>query len=214
VAGNHDEPRIASRLGAAQARQMMVLLLTLRGTPTIYYGDELGFVDAVVPPERRQDPWGLQVTEVDVGRDPARAPMLWSVGKNGGFTDPGIEPWLPIIDPAQYSVDAQLGSQGTMLELTRSLLRLRRERVSLRLGSYTGLTGLPPNCYGFMRDHGSERMVIVASFADETVDVTLPLPGAWRLVATTSAVSAETPMIVSGSMRLDPREAVVLEPDG
>lgn len=92
VAGNHDEPRIATRIGVTQARAMMTLLLTLRGTPTIYYGDELGFIDAVVPPERRQDPWGLQVTEVDVGRDPARSPMIWTTGEHGGFTTPGVEP--------------------------------------------------------------------------------------------------------------------------
>ena len=81
--GNHDRRRVATPLGAAQARAAAVLLLTLRGTPTLYYGDELGLVDVDVPPERVQDPWELRVP--GHGRDGARTPMQWDDGPNAGF---------------------------------------------------------------------------------------------------------------------------------
>ncbi len=104
VLGNHDRPRIASRVGAAQARVAAMLLLTLRGTPTLYYGDELGMTDVTV---ERYD-----------FRDGARTPMQWR--RDGGFTDG--EPWLPYGDLA---VNAE--GPNSMLELHRRLIALRRE---------------------------------------------------------------------------------------
>jgi alpha-glucosidase len=104
VLGNHDRPRIASRVGAAQARVAAMLLLTLRGTPTLYYGDELGMAD--VPVERYDF------------RDGARTPMQWA--RNGGFTTG--EPWLPYGDLAVNAEDP-----NPMLELHRRLIALRRE---------------------------------------------------------------------------------------
>ena len=77
VLGNHDQPRIASRVGAAQARVAAMLLLTLRGTPTLYYGDELGMHDVTIPPERVQDPFEKNVPGLGLGRDPERTPMQW-----------------------------------------------------------------------------------------------------------------------------------------
>ena len=79
VLGNHDRPRLASRLGPAQALVAAVLLLTLRGTPTLYYGDELGLRDVAVPPEHVQDPWEKRVPGQGLGRDPVRAPMPWTL---------------------------------------------------------------------------------------------------------------------------------------
>ena len=78
VLGNHDRSRLATRLGPAQARVAAVLLCTLRGTPTLYYGDELGMPDVPIPPERVQDPYERNAPGLGVGRDPARTPMPWS----------------------------------------------------------------------------------------------------------------------------------------
>jgi alpha-glucosidase len=108
VLGNHDRPRIASRVGAAQARVAAMLLLTLRGTPTIYYGDELGMEDVRI--ERMADP--------GMARDPARTPMQWT--RDGGFTTGG--PWLPYGDLAVNAAD-----EPAMLSLHKALLGLRRE---------------------------------------------------------------------------------------
>jgi len=106
VLGNHDRPRVASRVGTAQARVAAMLLLTLRGTPTLYYGDELGMIDG---PDTGHDPGG---------RDGERTPMQWTAG--GGFTTG--EPWLPYGD---LSVNVQ--DEPAMLRLHRDLIALRRE---------------------------------------------------------------------------------------
>ncbi|NBO66966.1 MAG: alpha-amylase, partial [Acidobacteria bacterium] len=94
--GNHDKHRVASRVGVDQARIGMMLLLTLRGTPTIYNGEELGMEDAWIPAEHLQDPWELKSPGIGVGRDPERTPMLWSDALNSGFCPSDVEPWLPI----------------------------------------------------------------------------------------------------------------------
>ena len=126
VLGNHDRSRIASRLGPAQARVAAMLLLTLRGTPTLYQGDELGMEDVPIPPERVQDPYELNSPGLGVGRDPARTPMPWTDEEpNAGFCPPDVEPWLPFGDVA--SVEAQRDDPRSMLSLYRALLALRRE---------------------------------------------------------------------------------------
>ena len=138
--GNHDRPRIASRAGPAQARVAAVLLLTLRGTPTLYYGDELGLRDVAVPPDRVQDPWELRVPGQGLGRDPVRTPMPWSPEPNAGFCPPEIEPWLPLDpDHVRLSVAAQQRDAGSLLTLYRRLLALRRAEHALALGYWRGL---------------------------------------------------------------------------
>ena len=84
--GNHDRPRVASRIGAAQARVAAMLLLTLRGTPTIYQGEEIGMQDVAIPPDQVQDPFELNVPGFGLGRDPVRTPMPWTSEPHGGFT--------------------------------------------------------------------------------------------------------------------------------
>ncbi|MEM1271444.1 MAG: alpha-amylase family glycosyl hydrolase, partial [Bacteroidota bacterium] len=93
VLGNHDEKRIATRLGEPQSRAAAVLLLTLRGTPTLYYGDELGMREASIPDALQQDPWGQRVP--GLGRDGCRTPMQWDASSNAGFTEAAM-PWLPV----------------------------------------------------------------------------------------------------------------------
>ena len=94
VLGNHDRPRIATRVGAAQARVAAVLLLTLRGTPTLYYGDEIGLTDVAIPADRVQDPRELREPGLGLGRDPVRTPMPWNASAHAGFST--AEPWLPL----------------------------------------------------------------------------------------------------------------------
>jgi alpha-glucosidase len=129
VLGNHDQPRVASRVGADQTRAAAMLLLTLRGTPTLYYGDELGMEDVEVPPSRVVDP---------DGRDPERAPMPWTGEPGRGFCPDGVEPWLPFGDPA-VNVAAQEADPRSMLELHRRLLALRRSSDDLAEGAYETL---------------------------------------------------------------------------
>jgi alpha-glucosidase len=128
VLGNHDTPRVASRVGPAQARVAAMLLLTLPGTPILYYGDELGMRDVPVPPEQALDPIARLVP--GRGRDPERAPMPWDGGPGAGFTSG--RPWLPLgPDRATVNVAAQRDDPGSMLRLHRRLLRLRRSQPAL-----------------------------------------------------------------------------------
>ena len=131
--GNHDQPRVASRVGPGQARAAAMLLLTLRGTPTLYYGDELGLEDVEVPPERVVDP---------DGRDPERSPMPWTGAPGRGFTADGVQPWLPFGDAA-VSVEAQEADPRSMLSLHRRLLALRRSSDDLAAGAYATLAAGP-----------------------------------------------------------------------
>ncbi|MFC3695717.1 alpha-amylase family glycosyl hydrolase [Chenggangzhangella methanolivorans] len=135
VLGNHDQRRVASRIGVAQARVAAMLLLTLRGTPTLYYGDELGMTDVHVPHKLAQDPWELN--EPGNGRDPARTPMPWDGRVGGGFTDGA--PWLPLGDLSERNVAAELSDPRSMLSLQRALLALRRREPALATGFWSSI---------------------------------------------------------------------------
>jgi glycosidase len=205
VLGSHDDQRLATRLGEQGSRQAAVLLLTLPGSPTLYYGDEIGMREAEIPREMRQDPWGM--AEPDLGRDGCRTPMQWSADPCAGFTD-SEEPWLPVgRDYVERNVEAQLADPDSLLNLYRRMLRLRRGSVALRAGAYRTVAGVPPDCYAFERSAGDERVVVAINFADEPLLIEASeLTG--RIAVSTHRTSEGAE--VSGSLRLRPLEAVVL----
>ncbi|MFA6267693.1 MAG: alpha-amylase family glycosyl hydrolase [Pseudolabrys sp.] len=132
VLGNHDRPRLASRVGPEQARVAAMLLLTLRGTPTLYYGDELGMAQVAVAPERVQDPWERSVP--GLGRDGCRTPMPWDGGRFAGFLS--VEPWLPLGPDSEIrNVAAQSADPTSILDLYRTLITLRRGHPALNRGA-------------------------------------------------------------------------------
>src|SRR5207245_10261776 len=109
TAGNHDLTRFPTRWcggDAARARMALVMLLTLRGTPFLYYGDEIGMADVEVPPERAMDPLFHRFPGQRRSRDGARTPMRWRSGPGAGFTRSDVEPWLPL-DPTGAAVASQ-----------------------------------------------------------------------------------------------------------
>jgi alpha-glucosidase len=133
VLGNHDQHRIATRVGLAQARVAAMLLLTLRGTPTLYYGDEIGMRDVPIPRDRIQDPFEKNVPGRGLGRDPERTPMQWSAQARAGFTSG--EPWLPIAeDYREVNVESERDQPRSMLTLYRRLIALRRGEPALEVG--------------------------------------------------------------------------------
>jgi alpha-glucosidase len=162
VLGNHDQPRVASRLGLAQACVAMVLLMTLRGTPTLYYGDELGLENVPIPPERVRDPFGINMPSTDQGRDPERTPMPWDGSSNAGFTTG--EPWLPLgADHSIMNVEAQMRDPSSMLALTRALLELRRREPSISLGDWAPLA-VEGDVLAYIRCQDSRRFAVVLNF--------------------------------------------------
>jgi alpha-glucosidase len=180
--GNHDEPRVASRLGADRARQALMLMLTLRGSPTLYYGDELGMPNAPLSPAGTMDPWGLQ--DPTLSRDPQRAPMPWSREPNAGFCPAEARPWAPLAAAAKdLSVAAQLEDPGSFLCLTRRLLAVRKLSLPLRTGTYQTIEA-PEGCYAFAREAGGKRCLVVLNFSAQQCRFPLP-DDARRLMAST-----------------------------
>lgn len=175
VLGNHDEHRIVSRVGPEQARVAMTLLLTLRGTPTIYYGDEIAMHDVDVAPEVRQDPWGKNVPGLGLGRDPERTPMQWTTGPNAGFCPPSARPWLPVgADYRAINVETESRDATSMLSLTRRLIELRRSSPSLVSGTYRPIADAPTGCFVYLRQGENVRHLVALNFSDVEQHVNLP----------------------------------------
>ena len=174
VLGNHDQHRFASRAGVAQARIGMMLLLTLRGTPTIYHGDEIGMVDGEIPPDKIQDPAEINAPGLGLGRDPERTPIQWDDSPNAGFCPPNVEPWLPVA--ANYTtinVSRQKEQPDSMLTFTRRLIALRQETAALHAGDYRTLEA-DETLLAYVRETETERYVVVLNFGPEARTWTLP----------------------------------------
>ena len=169
VLGNHDRARVASRVGASQARVAAMLLLTLRGTPTIYQGEELGMENVPIPPDRVIDPWEKNVPGRGFGRDPVRTPLAWTGDAGAGFTTG--TPWLPIDARREMSVETQQHEPDSMLSLYRRLLRLRRAEPALALGDYESLS-VDDQVYVYARSLEGRRLIVALNFSDRPREVT------------------------------------------
>ncbi|MGH9079300.1 MAG: alpha-amylase family glycosyl hydrolase, partial [Acidimicrobiales bacterium] len=162
---NHDMSRFATRWAAGdpdRARVALFILLCLRGTPVLYQGDEIGLCDVPVPRDRLRDPLGIAYWPAYAGRDAMRTPMPWRPVPGGGFTDAGVEPWLPLGDPEACNVEEQRGDPGSMLTLTRDLIALRAGCPELGDGPYRALES-SSGSWAWGRGEG---MVIMANMTD------------------------------------------------
>ncbi len=170
VLGNHDLSRPASRYGAKENDDRLkvaaAMLLSLRGTPFIYYGDEIGMRDIPVRSKKDVlDPVGRRFWPLFKGRDGCRSPMQWTAARNAGFSVG--RPWLPVHqDSLQRNVESQLRDPASILSFYRTLLRLRRKHVALRRGDLTLLTGTPRAVLAFRRQSGEETLFVVLNFCD------------------------------------------------
>ena len=159
VLGNHDKSRVATRVGAAQARVAAMLLLTLRGTPTMYYGDEIGMHDRPIAADQVQDPFEKNVPGLGLGRDPERTPMQWNGQEHAGFTTG--RPWLPV--PEDYktvSVAAERNDPTSILTLYRRLIELRRVEPALSVGEFAPLPA-HGDLMAYVRKTDERRLLIV-----------------------------------------------------
>jgi alpha-glucosidase len=163
--GNHDRSRVASRYGQDAARTAAMLLLTARGTPLLYYGDELGMEDVHVPRHLQRD--GFADREGGPTRDPGRTPMPWDGGELAGFAPAGTpSTWLPLgPDVAERNVEAQLEDPSSPLALYRALVALRRERPELRRG-ILGTVDAPEGVVAFVRESPEGRLLIALNLTD------------------------------------------------
>jgi alpha-glucosidase len=208
VLGNHDRPRIAARLGEAQARVAAMLLLTLRGTPTLYYGDELGIGRVDIPDARVQDPRELREPGLGLGRDPARTPMPWDATLNAGFTT-GV-PWLPLnSDWLERNVDCLAHELDSPLVLHRRLLALRRAHPALATGG-TALLDSDGDVLAYERGSGDERLLILLNFGGAPRELTLP-DWAHHARSLLSTIDGES-FVVGKRLVLRPDEGLILAP--
>jgi alpha-glucosidase len=192
---NHDNIRFPTRWCGGDERKVrcaLVILLALQGTPFLYYGDEIGMENVSVPDSR--------VLDV-CGRDGERTPMQWSREDGGGFTEPGVEPWLPFGDFRRCNVADQRADRGSVLHLCRDVIALRRESVDLRAGDCTPLAAAA-GIWAWRRGEGT---VVAVNISDEQAAVELPA-SAIR-IATDRARDGES---VGGTLALGPWEAAIL----
>ena len=168
VLSNHDRRRVATRVGPAQARIANMHLLTLRGTPTTYYGEEMGMENVPIPPEMIQDPPAVNQPELAdiVGRDPVRTPMQWDASPNAGFTDPNVTPWLPLAaDYRVRNVAIQSANPVSMLSLYRTLTELRHAETALQRGEYRSLDAGDDDIFAYVRSApGDDSFLVVLNF--------------------------------------------------
>ena len=200
--GSHDAPRIAARIGEAQARVAAMLLLTLRGTPTLYQGDEIGIGKVDIPAARVRDPQELRQPGIGLGRDRSRTPMPWDAAPFAGFSS--VEPWLPLNpDWRTRNVAAQAREPGSMLHLYRSLLALRRTNDALSIGDFVPAEA-GTDVLAYERRFGAERLLIALNLG--ATGRTLPLPAGVTVGDTLASTLAPRPFDAT----LAPDEGLIL----
>ena len=209
VLGNHDQHRIASRVGRAQARVAAMLLFTLRGTPTLYYGDEIGMRDVEIPAALVRDPFERNVPGRGHGRDPERTPMQWSAEAQAGFTR--AAPWLPIAaDYREVNVETQDGDARSMLALYRRLIGLRRSEAALETGSFA-LADAPTEVLAYVRGSPNREsgFFIALNFGTRHRRVPLPEAEGNRVVALSTHLDRNGER-VEGMLELRGDEGVIV----
>jgi alpha-glucosidase len=170
VLGNHDRPRVASRIGPEQARVAAMLLLTLRGTPTLYYGDEIGMHQVAIARDRVRDPYEKNVPGIGVGRDGCRTPMQWDATAYAGFST--VEPWLPVAEDYLHENVVNLDAdQLSILSLYKALIAIRKKLPQLVKGAYVPLAAAGELLL-YRRGESQSHMIVVAlNLGDEPVSI-------------------------------------------
>ena len=205
VLGNHDRPRIATRVGGDQARVAAMLLLTLRGTPTLYYGDELGMRDTEVGPAAQRDPEGLRGGK---SRDPERSPMRWDGSTKADFTMG--EPWLPVgTNVETINVAAEKRDPSSMLELHRRLLALRRAEPALAVGDWAPIAAERDLLAYERHEAAGRRLAVFLNLGSSELVVSAP---AGR-IALSTCLDRDSEQ-VEGRLRLRPNEGVIVRVTG
>ena len=218
---NHDMPRSIDRLARpfepvevrrARARASAMILLTLRGTPFLYYGEELGMRNGRIPRDRIRDPLADLYWPLYKGRDMCRTPMQWDRGPNAGFST--AEPWLPVNpDPGDENVASQLAQPDSLLRYHQGLLKTRRAERALQYGSFQWIDGLPGSCLGYRRELDNECLQVLVNFSKSPAFFFCPPePGSrWKILVSSlhgAPMGSEGP---AGQTRLRPLEGVIMK---
>ena len=202
VIGNHDQPRIATRVGEEQAPVAAMLLLTLPGTLTLYYGEELGMPDVPIPPDAVRDPAEKRQPGIGMGRDPERTPMPWDSTPHAGFTT--AEPWLPIGDHTRRNVATLERQANSILHLYRRLIAMRRTHPALVSGKLQAIAA-EGNLLRYECVEAHERLLVLLNTGDQPIKTGIC---AGTIVASTCCEREEEP--VSGELELLAAEGLLI----
>ena len=234
---NHDQPRAVSRFGdddpvwrERSAKTLGTVLHTLRGTPYVYQGEELGMTNVPFssPDDfrdiesvnyiREQEAAGVPFSELLPGlrfrsRDNARTPVQWTAGEHAGFTTG--EPWIPAApNHEEINAEAQVGVEGSVFEHYRALVALRHEERAVSHGTVTPLAMDHPDLWAFGREHEGTRLLVLASFSREPVEVPPELLEGWEGAEAVLATSDDAARGVLDRRVLPGWESVVLRASG
>lgn len=217
VLSNHDVVRALTRYGDGAynrqiAKLLATLLLTLRGSPFIYYGEEIGMVnhDPKTVDEVR-DPVGRRFWPKYKGRDGERTPMQWTPGRNAGFT--AGTPWLRIPASAKtHNVETESANASSVLNYYKTLLHLRRQSAALQNGAFENL-GNDPHVLTYRRAVGNQAMLIALNMSGltQTLSAKTLQTGGKKLKVILNSSGDTQKAIVGSSLRFEPYESIVLE---
>ncbi|HZU87121.1 MAG TPA: alpha-amylase family glycosyl hydrolase, partial [Anaerolineaceae bacterium] len=217
VLNNHDRPRTATRFAQgeedARLKVAAAMLLTLRGTPFLYYGEEIGMRDVLISRAEILDPVGKRYWPVMKGRDGCRSPMQWGDGPNSGFSTG--KPWLKIhANAGERNVVQQRENPNSLLNLYRRMIAIRRETPALRKGMFQPLSFDPRRVLAYLRQTEEQTVLVALNFSRRKTRLVLgrTLKGrSWRLLL--SSRREELPEFKDGLLPLLPNEVLILSSD-
>jgi alpha-glucosidase len=204
IIGGHDKQRIASKIGQAAMRVAALLLLTLKGTPFFFMGDEIGRERVQIPPERVRDPFETHVPGYDLSRDPERAPMRWDNTPNGGFTTG--EPWLPLESDGTRNITQQQHDQASLLQLFQRLIAIRRMHPCLQYGEQEPVRSRN-DVLAYQRPLGHRTLLIALNMTSEPR--TFQFEGSGNLLLSTDSERPTTAL--ADSVLLRRHEGIIIE---
>lgn len=212
VLSNHDQPRGRSRfMGGSdsekRARIAAVYLLTIRGTPFLYYGEELGMKNTQLNRSDIVDPLGRRYWPVYRGRDCSRTPMLWTGRVNAGFS--GVKPWLPV--DSEYrtlNVKTQVNDRYSILNLYRNLIHLRKKHRALSEGEFIPVIRGFNNVLAYFRVYENEKFFVVLNFSSKEKRISTGYRDQWRVMLSTHRTRYVH--FTSLDMTLAPYEATIV----
>ncbi len=214
VLNNHDQPRSATRYGVGEhdgrLKVAAAMLLTLRGTPFLYYGEEIGMRDVPVARNEIQDPVGRHYWPFHKGRDGCRAPMQWGEGPNYGFSS-GM-PWLKMHpNSAERNVARQMEDPNSLLNFYRKLIALRKATPALRRGLFQPVSFDPQRVLAYLRTDGEQSVLVALNFGRRRTRLVLGRTlreRPWKLLL--SSHRTELPEMADGLLPLLPNEVMIL----
>jgi len=212
VLSNHDQPRSFSRYGsgsgaAPRAKVLAAMLLTLRGTPFLYYGEEIGMADGKIGKRALQDPVGKKYWPLYKGRDRARTPMQWSTQPHAGFSR--VKPWLPVNpDYTDVNVARQTEDPDSILNFYKNLIALRRTKPALQHGDWTYINN-DVAAMAYYRSTDDSCMAVWLNFSRRAKTPVVLNPHRWEVVFGTHK---QPGTVLQGfDFHLAPYEVAILE---